>query len=156
MTVYRLLALRYALHRWDRAALVVASIALGVAALVSARALNQCLGTAAAETTAPLVVADLHVSNGEAGVQYKLAAAVRAAAVPGVKAVCPVVYDRVSLPQLGDRVAILFGVEISSQLLQPDNPLKVTVKPTGEGPLWQLLPVWKAVRHDTHEGAGGL
>lgn len=146
MTVYRLLALRYALHRWDRAALVVASIALGVAALVSARALNQCLGTAAAETTAPLVVADLHVSNGEAGVQYKLAAAVRAAAVPGVKAVCPVVYDRVSLPQLGDRVAVLFGVEISSQLLQPDNPLKVTVKPTGEGPLWQLLPVWKAVQ----------
>lgn len=152
MTVYRLLALRYALHRWDRAALVVASIALGVAALVSARALNQCLETAATETTVPLVVADLHVSNGEVGVQYKLAAAVRAAAVPGVKAVSPVVFDRVTLPQLSDRVAVLIGVEISAQLLQPDNPLKVTVKPTGEGPILQLLPVWKAVQ-DGHFAA---
>ena len=31
MSVYRLLALRYLLQRWDRAALIVASIALGVA-----------------------------------------------------------------------------------------------------------------------------
>ncbi|HEX4608692.1 MAG TPA: FtsX-like permease family protein, partial [Urbifossiella sp.] len=55
-------------------------------------------------------------------------------------------YDRVSLPQLDDRIAVLIGVEISSQLLQPDNALKVTVKPTGEGPIWQLLPVWTAVK----------
>ncbi len=146
MTVYRLLALRYALHRWDRAALVVASIALGVAALVSARSLNQCVETASRETTTPLVTADLHVSNGEAGVQFKMAEKVRAAAVPGVKAINPVVYDRVSLPQLDDRIAILIGVEISSQLLQPDNALKVTVKPTADAPIWQLLPVWKAVQ----------
>ena len=89
MTVYRLLALRYALHRWDRAALVVASIALGVAALVSARALNQCVETAARETKSPLAVADLSVSNGEALVPHKLAEAIRRAAVPGVKAVSP-------------------------------------------------------------------
>jgi putative ABC transport system permease protein len=146
MTVYRLLALRYALHRWDRAALVVASIALGVAALVSARALNQCLETASRDTTSPLAIADLYVTNGEALVPHRLAEKLRAAAVPGVKAVQPVVYDRVSLPQLGDRVAVLIGVEISSQLLEPDNALKVTVKPTADAPIWQLLPVWKAVQ----------
>ena len=33
--LYRLLGLRYLLHRWDRAGLIVASIALGVATLVS-------------------------------------------------------------------------------------------------------------------------
>lgn len=146
MTVYRLLALRYALHRWDRAALVVASIALGVAALVSARALNQCVETASRETTSPLAVADLYVSNGEAGVQIRMADRVRAAAVPGVKAINPVVYDRVTLPQLDDRIAVLIGVEISSQLLQPDNALKVKVTPTADAPIWQLLPVWTAVQ----------
>ncbi|QDU18604.1 FtsX-like permease family protein [Urbifossiella limnaea] len=146
MTVYRLLALRYALHRWDRAALVVASIALGVAALVSARALNQCVETAARETKSPLAVADLSVSNGEALVPHKLAEAIRRAAVPGVRAVSPIVYDRITLPQLDDRVAVLVGVEISAQLLQPDNALKVTVKPTGEGPLLHLFPVWQAVQ----------
>ena len=36
MSVYRLLALRYLLQRWDRGALIIASIALGVATLVSA------------------------------------------------------------------------------------------------------------------------
>ena len=46
--LYRLLSLRYLVHRWDRAALVVASIALGVATLVSTRILNQCIEAAAA------------------------------------------------------------------------------------------------------------
>ncbi len=146
MTVYRILAARYALQRWDRAGLVVASIALGVAAFVSARALNQCVDTASRDTTVPIAAADLYVSNGESLVPHRLADTLRRAAVPGVKAVQPVVYDRVSLPQLDDRVAILIGVEISSQLLQPDNALKVTVKPTADAPIWQLLPVWKAVQ----------
>ena len=66
--VYRLLALRYMLHRWDRAALIVVSIALGVATLVSARILNQCLEAAAQDTTTPVGGADLYVTNGEAGV----------------------------------------------------------------------------------------
>ena len=50
MSVYRLLALRYLLQRWDRGALIVASIALGVATLVSARILNQCIEGAAQDT----------------------------------------------------------------------------------------------------------
>ena len=143
--VYRLLALRYMLHRWDRAALIVVSIALGVATLVSARILNQCLEAAAQDTTTPVGGADLYVTNGEAGVLRSLAEEIRSANIPGVRSVQPLVYDRVSLPQLDGRVAVVLGVEISSQLLRHDNPLKVKITPTGEGPKWQLLPLWGAL-----------
>ena len=143
--VYRLLALRYMLHRWDRAALIVVSIALGVATLVSARILNQCLEAAAQDTTTPVGGADLYVTNGEAGVLRSLVEEIRTAVIPGVRSVQPLVYDRVSLPQLDGRVAVVIGVEISSQLLRPDNPLKVKITPTGEGPLLQLYPLWQAL-----------
>ena len=63
--LYRLLSFRYVRQRWDRAALVVASIALGVSTLVSSRILNQCIETAAEQTTTPLHgSADLYVTNG--------------------------------------------------------------------------------------------
>src|SRR3954447_23112127 len=105
--VYRVLGLRYMLHRWDRAALIVASIALGVATLVSARILNQCIEVAAQDTTTPGATADLYVTNGEAGVLKSLADEVRLAGVRGVKSVQPIVYDRVTLPDLDGRVAVL-------------------------------------------------
>src|SRR5260221_8259122 len=107
--VYRLLALRYILHRWDRAALIVVSIALGVATLISARILNQCLEAAAQDTTTPGGAADLYVTNGEAGVLRSLAEEVRAANVPGVRSIQPIVFDRVTLPQLNNRIAVLLG-----------------------------------------------
>lgn len=125
--VYRLLALRYVLHRWDRAALIVASIALGVATLVSARILNQCIEAAAQDTTTPGGAADLYVTNGEAGVLTSLAEEVRARNIPGVKAVQPMVYERISLPQLDDDVAVLLGANLNSGLADPGNPLKATI-----------------------------
>ena len=154
--VYRLLGVRYVRQRWTRAALVVASIALGVATLVSTRILNQCLETAAQDTTTPAGNADLYVHNGEAGVPTLLADDIRAAAVPGVKSVRPIVYDRVSLPQLDDRVAVLIGVEVSSQLLKPDNALKVKVEASGEGPLRQLAPLWLAMQGGNFSAVGPL
>ena len=69
--VFRLLSLRYVLKKWDRAALIVASIALGVATLVSTRILNQVIQEAAANTTTPLGLGDLFISNGENGVDRK-------------------------------------------------------------------------------------
>src|SRR3954470_2272115 len=122
MSLYRLLSLRYLLRRWDRAAMVVASIALGVATLVSARILNQCVEAAAQDTTTPAGAADLYVTNGEAGVLHSLPGERRAANVRGLRDVQPVVYDRVTLPQLDGRVAVLLGAEVSGQLLSPDNP----------------------------------
>lgn len=154
--VYRLLGLRYMLHRWDRAGLIVASIALGVATLISARILNQCLESAAQDTTTPAGTADLYVTNGEAGVLRSLAEEVRAAAVPGVRSVQPVVYDRVSLPQFDGRIAVLIGVEISSQLLEPDNALKVEVELKREGPIFQFLPLIAAAQSGEFKKIGEL
>ncbi len=83
MTVYRLLALRYLFQRWDRAALIILSISLGVATLVSARILNRCVELAALDTTTPGGSAELYVANGEAGVLRGVADELRAAQVPG-------------------------------------------------------------------------
>ncbi|MBX9585079.1 MAG: ABC transporter permease [Gemmataceae bacterium] len=144
--VYRMLGLRYTLQRWDRAALIVASIALGVAALVSARILNQCLEAAARDTTTPGGAADLYVHNGEAGVLRSAADEVRAANIPGLKSVRPVVFDRVTLPQLDGRIAVLVGVEVSAQFLSADNPLKARIEWKKGPPSRQLLPLVAAVQ----------
>jgi len=149
MSVYRLLALRYLLQRWDRAGLIVVSIALGVATLVSARILNQCIEVAAQDTTTPAGNAELYVTNGEAGVHRELADELRAAKLAGVKSVQPLIFDRVTLPDLEDRdhrIAILVGAEVSlPHLLGMDNPLKVRVtrSPLGES-LEQLRPLGDA------------
>lgn len=128
MSVYRLLALRYLLQRWDRAALIVASIALGVATLISARILNQCIEAAAQDTTTPGGSAELYVTNGEAGVLRSVTDELRAANINGVRSVQPLVFERVSLPDLDGRISILVGAEVSTQLLTDDNPLKAKVE----------------------------
>src|SRR5437879_6278392 len=143
--VYRVLALRYVLNRWDRAVLIVASIALGVATLVSARILNQCIEAAAHETTTPGATADLYVTNGEAGVLRSLSDELRAAKLPGVQSVQPLVYDRVMLPDLDGRVAVLLGAEASSQLLTNNSPLKVKVEYLKTPAVFQLAPVLQAI-----------
>src|SRR5436190_239945 len=145
MSVYRLLALRYLLQRWDRAALIVASIALGVATLVSARILNQCIEAAAQDTTTPGGSAELYVTNGEAGVHRAVAddlqAAKRAGELPGVESVQPLVYERVAVPDLDGRPAVLVGAEVSTQLFTSDNPLKAKVTPLAQALRPQLAPV---------------
>lgn len=155
-SVYRVLSLRYLLHRWDRALLIVASISLGVATLISARILNQCVEAAAQDTTTPGATAELYVTNGEAGVYRSLVGELRAANVPGIKSVQPLVYDRVTLPDLDGRVAVLIGAEVSSQLLQKDNPLKVTVEFNNSPARLQLLPVVGAIQSGDFTKAGEL
>ncbi len=132
--LYRLLGLRYLLHRWDRAGLIVASIALGVATLVSSRILNRCLATAATQTTTPLGVGDLYVTNLALGVPWSVADDLRAADIPGVKSVQPLVVDRVTLPDLDGRAAVLVGGELTAQLPRPgdENPLGVRFTETLE------------------------
>jgi putative ABC transport system permease protein len=145
-SVYRVLSLRYLLQRWDRGVLIVASIALGVATLVSARILNQCAELAAQDTTTPGAAADLYVSNGEAGVLTSLAAEIQAAHIPGVRSVQPIAYDRVTLPTLDGRAAVLIGAEVNTQILSDDNPLKVKVE-----------VLWDAIRqHAGHLATGFL
>ncbi len=154
--MYRLLALRYLLQRWDRGMLIVLSIALGVATLVSARILNQCIEAAAQDTTTPGASAELSVTNGEAGVLRSVADELRAARVAGVKSVQPLIYDRVTLPDLDGRVAVLVGAEVSTQLLTNDNALKAKVEPLRTPALLHLAPVQAAVLEGDFTKAGQL
>ena len=143
MSVYTLLSRRYLRQRLDRAALIVVSIALGVATLVSSRILNQCIETAAVESATPLSLGDLMVSNRGFGVDLALADVVRSANIPGVKSVTPLTVAKVALKDHRDRFAIVIGVELASALNPADAGLGATITPTLEGPLLQLAAVQK-------------
>jgi putative ABC transport system permease protein len=116
LSLSRTLSPRYLRRRWSRALLVVLSIALGVATLVATRSLNQSMTKAARDALTPLAgaVGDLLVTNGELGVPRELIAELRDDPVPGVQAVRPLVLHRVVLPDLGNRPALLVGVELES------------------------------------------
>ena len=122
LTVFRLLSLRYLRQRWTRSALIVASIALGVATLVSTRVLNACIETAATGTTTPLGLGDLYVTNGELNVDRRLADEIRAANIPGVQSVQPLTIERMSVPQQDGRGAVLLGVELAKHQLSGHDP----------------------------------
>lgn len=122
LTVFRLLSLRYLRQRWTRSALIVASIALGVGTLVSTRVLNRCIESAAGATVTPLGLGDLLVSNSDLNVDRGLADEIRAANLPGVKSVQPLVVERMSVPQQGGRGAVLLGVELAKHQLATGDP----------------------------------
>jgi len=152
----RSLTARYLLQKWDRAVLVAISIALGVATLVSARLLNLCVEAAAYDTTIPVDVADLYVQNGEAGVDWQVVDDLRAASVPGIKRVEPFVQLRVALPELDQRPAVVFGIDIQGRagkgmpdagelrlnLTRVDNPVAFAVLPLQDG---RLVPIGRPV-----------
>ena len=79
-----------------------------------------------------------------------------AAGLPGVRSVQPIVFDRVTLPDLDGRVAVLLGAEVSSQLLRTDNPLRVRVEWSGEGPAFQLAALFAAMQDGDFTRAGQL
>ena len=137
-SVFSLLSLRYLLQRWDRSALIVASIALGVATLVSTRILNECIETAATQSTTPLGLGDLFITNGELGVNRPIADEVRAANIDGIDSVQPIVVDRVLMQGQENKAAVLIGAELAKHQLaggnafdaiSGHNPLKVTIEP---------------------------
>src|SRR5262249_10814745 len=108
----RALSLRYLQKRFDRTILVVASIALGVATLVSTRLLNGYIEAASRITTNPLEgTADFYVVAGGRFVRADLADKVRN--VPGLAAVRPLIVERVAVPDLDNRTAVLLGVPLS-------------------------------------------
>jgi putative ABC transport system permease protein len=127
-SLYRIVSLRYLRRRWDRAALVVLSIALGVATLVSSRVLNERLDRATGAVIAPGGAGDLLIGNGDAGVGRDVLTDLRAANLPGVASMRPLVVRRVTLPGQGGRGCVLLGVELSPDSLQAgtENPLGFT------------------------------
>jgi putative ABC transport system permease protein len=128
-SLYRTLSVRYHRRRASRAALVIISIALGVATLVSTQSLNRCMDVAARVAAAPAAgAADLIVGNGEAGVRRSLAAELRA--VPGLRAVAPLLIERVPLPALDNRLALLLGVEQPDAANTPADQFGVAIQIT--------------------------
>src|SRR5205085_722644 len=97
----RTLGVRYLFRRLGRTVLVVLSIALGVAALVATRSLNQNMSAAVKGAFTPLAgLADLFVTN-PGGVPRDLVKELRDAQadgrLPGVTALRPLILHRVVL-----------------------------------------------------------
>lgn len=126
-SLIRSLTLRYLAQRWDRSLLVALSIALGVATLVSARQLNQYVEAAALDSTVPADVADLYVSNGEIGVDWSVSEEVRKARLPGIKRAQPFVLERVVMPEIDGKSAVVFGTELSASPSASKNQEKLRV-----------------------------
>jgi putative ABC transport system permease protein len=120
LSLLRTISLRYLLRRWSRAALVVISIALGVATLVSTRALNQTMGQATQGAISPFLDGtDLLVGNGQCGVPNAMADEIRAAGIEGVRQVIPLVFGRVLVPELAaddrrGRTVFLLGAPLDA------------------------------------------
>jgi putative ABC transport system permease protein len=114
LSLYRTLSLRYWSRYRLRGALVMLSIALGVAACVATSVLDANMETAFQRSATPLVgLADLYVSNGDAGIPRSLAE--QMAQVPGVRSAKPVVMQRVALPDLGYRPVLLLGADFNAE-----------------------------------------
>ncbi len=131
--LHRTLSLRYLGGRWGRTLLVVLSIALGVATLVATRALDQNMVQAAHRAANPVpLLGDLLVTNGSDGVPRDLIEQLKTAGIPGLREVRPLVVNRVVLPALDNRTALLVGVELELGSAA-DTPLKDEVD-------FQLVP----------------
>jgi putative ABC transport system permease protein len=115
LSLHRTLSLRYFWRRRSRSALVVLSIALGVATLVGTRALSQNMSQSAHATANPLGgLSDLQISNGEAGVPAAVVGELKETPLPGVQEVRPLVVGWVNLPEHDSRAVRLFGVDLDT------------------------------------------
>lgn len=121
LVLFRILSLRYLTLRWERAILVILSIALGVATLVSTRVLNRVIETISTDAATPLAGADLFIGNGEQTVDRDIARLIEDEKIPGVKTAMPLLLDRVWLVD-GDKPPVpmsLLGADFSGK---PDAP----------------------------------
>src|ERR687886_2699628 len=112
LSLHRTLSLGSLRQHPTRAALVVLSIALGIATLVATQALNRGLADAAHDSVNPLAgLADLLVYNAQPGVEAALADELRAQKVPGVRNLLPVIMRRVAVADLDNRSVWLLGLD---------------------------------------------
>lgn len=112
-TLYRTLSLRYLRLRWGLNALVILSIALGVIVWVATATLYHSLESSILVSVNPLAgMADLMVSNGDAGVSRSLEK--QLAAIPGIREVRPMLVEpvRVVIAEGQREPAMLLGVDV--------------------------------------------
>jgi putative ABC transport system permease protein len=121
--LFRALSLRYLFQRWDRATLIVASIALGVATLVSTRILNSCIESVVTQSTNPIALGDLQISNGELGFSRSVAKELEDAKLPQIKSMLPLVMDLIEYDEVTPpRRVILFGTDLGFLQSAPSDP----------------------------------
>jgi putative ABC transport system permease protein len=123
LSMYRTLSLRYLRQRWTRAALIVCSIALGVATLVATLSLNATMDKAVQASANPLAGgADLMVSQGDSFLDGSLAD--QLARVRGVRAVRPILFREVLLygPRDGqERTVLMVGVDVMKAMINKEE-----------------------------------
>ncbi|MBY0230704.1 MAG: hypothetical protein K2W96_15565, partial [Gemmataceae bacterium] len=130
INLLRTLSIGYIGQHKARTVLVVMSIAIGVAAMVATQSLAKSLKLGLEDAVNPLAkVADLLVSKGQAGVPLAMAQRIRDLKVPGIKEASPFVMVRLSLADLENRSAWMFGIELpqakDAAKLLDKNPLGV-------------------------------
>src|SRR5262245_56515102 len=129
LSLHRTVSVRYLRQRWLRAALILASIAVGVAALVATQTLKQSTKLAARNAVHPLM-ADLMVVNGDSGVPRGLDPGLTAAHIAGVQQVEAIVLTRVVLPDLDRRAVWLLGLDYpAAGLADNGQGIEVHLKP---------------------------
>ncbi len=123
LALFRTISLPYVRKRWDRATLITASIALGVAMLVSTQLLNACLDAAVDESTLPGAEdADLVVTNNR---RVRMDLLPRLQAIAGIRSAQPLIIERVLLPDKDNRSAVLIGIDTQhGQEVAKDNPVQ--------------------------------
>ncbi|MBI2806166.1 MAG: FtsX-like permease family protein [Planctomycetes bacterium] len=121
LSLFRTLSLRYLSRRWFRAALVVASIMLGVATLVATQALSDTMAKATLAAGNPLAgTLDFIVANGEQLVDRDLATEI--ASIPGVKSVQPRIFGQAKVLIGKEKQAVLvLGIELSAAAPEADD-----------------------------------
>ncbi|MCI0640528.1 MAG: FtsX-like permease family protein [Gemmataceae bacterium] len=140
LSLYRTLSLRYLSRRWLRACLIVASIALGVAALVATRALNATMTRAALTAANPMAgIADLVVSNGELPIAHAMAKEI--SQVYGVVHVRARLFENARLPEFDNRAILVMGIDVVEEFKdQSDEKAEITLSPGAALTFALLLP----------------
>ncbi len=121
-SLYRTLSLRYLSRRWFRAALVVASIMLGVATLVATQALSETMSKATLAAGNPMAgtIDLIVVAGGESHFDRNIAKDI--AKVPGVKSVQPRIFGQAKrIVGKEKRPIMVMGIDLTSSEKKPDE-----------------------------------
>jgi putative ABC transport system permease protein len=123
LSLHRTLSLRYLSRRWFRAALIVASIMLGVATLVATQALSDTMSKATLAIGNPLAgKLDFMVVNTNADLPVDGALASELLSAPGVKSVHKRVFGHVRVLAGGKKQQILvLGVDVGGDDAMADE-----------------------------------
>jgi putative ABC transport system permease protein len=148
-SLQRTLSIGYLAQHPERLVLIIVSIALGVATLVATRCLDESLHQAAKGAINPFAtLADLLVANGQTGVPAALADRLKAAELPGLGDVQPLVMGRAVLVDLDDQSVRLLGIQLFPdetadpyKALAGDNPWGLQYSRTDQVAAvgWELL-----------------